>query len=166
MTASFIDFNKLTDHVEVTAGGRVHRIRVVGTYDNPYFCGKDVCTVLNYKNIKVTLRTQVDSYDKKMLSEFIKEAQSSDCTTSLGQNNLINLSYNDSRAIYINEAGLYDLILSSKMPFAEEFKKMVIHVILPSIRRHGKYILEQQLIDSMTQLSLEDKVLEDKVLEE
>ena len=41
--------------------------------------------------------------------------------------------------IYINEAGLYQLIFGSKKTYAEQFQKWVLEDVLPSIRKTGKY---------------------------
>ena len=55
-----------------------------------------------------------------------------------------------SKAIIINESGLYSLILSSKMPNAKRFKHWVTSEILPSIRKHGAYMTEQTLEQALT----------------
>jgi prophage antirepressor-like protein len=41
----------------VTMGGKDHHIKLAGTTEEPYFCGKDVCETLGYENesIKTTL---------------------------------------------------------------------------------------------------------------
>ena len=44
----------------------------------------------------------------------------------------------------INESGLYSLILSSKLPSAKRFKYWVTREVLPSIRKHGGYIANQE----------------------
>ena len=44
----------------------------------------------------------------------------------------------------INESGLYSLILSSKHPSAKEFKHWVTSEVLPSIRKNGAYIRNQE----------------------
>lgn len=41
---------------------------------------------------------------------------------------------------FINESGLYSLILSNKLPKAKEFKHWVTNEILPSIRKTGQYV--------------------------
>ena len=43
-----------------------------------------------------------------------------------------------------NESGLYSLILSSKLPSAKEFKHWVTSEVLPSIRKNGAYIRNQE----------------------
>lgn len=47
---------------------------------------------------------------------------------------------------FINESGLYSLILSSKLPTAKVFKRWVTSQVLPSIRKHGGYITGQQVL--------------------
>ena len=46
--------------------------------------------------------------------------------------------------IIINESGLYSLILTSKLPQAKEFKRWVTKDVLPSIRKNGGYIRNQE----------------------
>ena len=46
----------------------------------------------------------------------------------------------DQKATFINESGLYSLILSSKLPQAKAFKHWVTAEVLPQIRRTGGYI--------------------------
>ena len=46
-----------------------------------------------------------------------------------------------SKTIFINESGLYALILSSKLPQAREFKRRVASEVLGQIRKMGGYIL-------------------------
>ena len=45
-----------------------------------------------------------------------------------------------SKTIFINESGLYSLILSSKFPQVREFKRWVTSEVLPQIRKMGGYI--------------------------
>ena len=45
----------------------------------------------------------------------------------------------------INESGLYSLILSSKLPAAKRFKRWVTSEVLPAIRRHGLYAVDDML---------------------
>ena len=46
-----------------------------------------------------------------------------------------------SQAIFINESGLYSLILSSKLDSAKRFKHWVTSEGLPSIRKQGGYMI-------------------------
>lgn len=80
----------------------------------PWFIGKDVASILGYSNTAKAIRDHVDDEDK--LTERIV------------------LSGQNREAIFINESGLYSLILSSKLPNAKRFKKWVTGEVLPSIR--------------------------------
>lgn len=46
----------------------------------------------------------------------------------------------DLQTIFINESGLYSLILGSKKQEAKIFKKWVTSEVLPSIRKNGSYV--------------------------
>ena len=88
----------------------------------PYFVGKDVAEILGYKDTSDAMRRHVDDEDKLTR-----------CFTDSGQ----------SREMYvINESGLYSLILSSKLPTA---KRWVTSEVLPAIRRHGLYAVDDML---------------------
>lgn len=88
------------------------------------FVGKDVADILRYTNTPKAIRDHVDDEDK--LTERIV------------------LSGQNREVIFINESGLYSLILSSKMPNAKKFKHWVTAEVLPSIRKNGGYIYNQE----------------------
>lgn len=94
-------------------------IRTLEISNEPWFVGKDVADILEYTNTAKAIRDHVDSEDK--LTERIVLS---------GQNRDV---------IFINESGLYSLILSSKMPSAKSFKRWVTSEVLPSIRKTGNY---------------------------
>ena len=87
-----------------------------------YFVGKDVAKALGYKNPSNALQVHVDSEDK----------------TSY----LIQVSGSNYKAntVFVNESGLYSLVLSSKLPQAKVFKHWVTSEVLPQIRKTGGYI--------------------------
>ena len=85
-----------------------------------FFVGKDVATTLGYSNTRDALRQHVDNEDKL----------ESQITTSGQRRNVI----------FINESGLYSLVLSSKLPQAKAFKRWVTSEVLPQIRKTGGYI--------------------------
>ena len=89
------------------------------------FVGKDVAQALGYSNTSKAIQQHVDHEDKGILP--IRET-----------------AY-ETRAVVINESGLYSLILSSKLPQAKAFKRWVTSEVLPSIRKTGRYELPQQL---------------------
>ena len=87
------------------------------------FCAKDVCDALGYSNGRDAVRKHVDGEDKTTVAI---------CDTG---------SNNKSQAIFINESGLYALILSSKLDSAKRFKHWVTSEVLPSIRKQGGYMM-------------------------
>ena len=87
------------------------------------FCGKDVCDALGYSNGRDAVRKHVDGDDKTTVAI---------CD---GGSNY------KSQAIFINESGLYSLILSSKLESARRFKHWVTSEVLPSIRKQGGYMV-------------------------
>jgi prophage antirepressor-like protein len=151
--------------MSVTINENVHLIKLAGTENDPYFCGKDVCTILGYSNIKNNLFNHVDADEKKDLSELVgRESNGPLVPNKVGEKfspTLLGtrgpLNGNQGRAVYINEPGLYRLVMASKVPFAKEFQNMVYSVILPQIRKHGFYMAERRLIESMNvQLASKD----------
>ena len=51
---------------------------------------------------------------------------------------------------FVNESGLYSLVLGSRKPEAKKFKRWVTHEVLPSIRKHGAYMTEDTLEKALT----------------
>ena len=99
-------------------------IRAVDIDGEPWFVGKDIAQVLGYGDTDQALRRHVDDEDK--LTRQINGSGQSRAMT------------------FINESGLYSLILSSKLPTAKVFKRWVTSQVLPSIRKHGGYIAGQE----------------------
>ena len=85
-----------------------------------FFVGKDVAKALGYKDTNDAMKKHVDLEDK--LTRQIADS---------GQRRMV---------IFINESGLYSLILSSKLEQAKAFKRWVTSEVLPQIRRTGGYI--------------------------
>lgn len=154
-----INLNKCNDHIIFDIQNQQHKVKIVGTIDNPYFCGKDVCCILGYVSTKNALQNHVKSKYKKDLKTLNDEVGIIAMSTFLGSSNLQNLSYNEGKAVYINEQGLYSLIMHSKTKFAEGFQDLVYEQILPSIRKHGSYTLEQEF---QAKLDIKDKELKEK----
>ena len=104
------------------------KVRTMEINGEPYFVGKDVAEILGYERPAKAILDRVDNEDKDEVP--IKD--------SIGrmQNTAI-----------INESGLYSLILSSKLPKAKEFKRWVTSEVLPSIRKHGAYAVDELLND-------------------
>lgn len=88
----------------------------------PLFCAKDVCEALGYKKARNAIAQHVDEGD----------ALKQGLIDSLGREQL---------TTFINESGLYALILSSKLESARRFKHWVTSEVLPAIRKQGGYMV-------------------------
>lgn len=53
------------------------QIKMVGTFEDPYFCGKDVAEALGYKGVQQTINERIDKEDKKILNDLEFCAQES-----------------------------------------------------------------------------------------
>jgi anti-repressor protein len=94
------------------------KIRTEGDAENPMFCLTDLCRCLDLRVNKVVQRLSDDVLSKYPISD------------RLGRQQMTN---------FVNEDGLYDVILESRKPEAKAFRKWVTSEVLPSIRRHGAY---------------------------
>ena len=56
-------------------------------------------------------------------------------------------------SIYINESGLYSLILNSTKPIAKKFQHWITSSVLPSIRKTGSYEIEKKYKDKLDHLN-------------
>ena len=99
-------------------------VRTTGTPEQPLFCLADVARVLGLKTSKLVQRLSDDVLSKYPISD------------SLGREQVTN---------FINEDGLYDVILDSRKPEAKRFRKWVTSEVLPSIRKHGAYMTQQTI---------------------
>lgn len=97
-------------------------VRTAGTSDNPMFCLSDLCRCLGLSAKGVNQRL-----DKGVISTYpLKTAGGTQ------------------QALFVNEDGLYDVILDSRKPEAKAFRKWITSEVLPSIRKTGGYIATKQ----------------------
>lgn len=108
-------------------------IRVFNRQGEPWFVGKDVAEKLGYHNTRDAVRVHVAQEDKGVVK-----------CDSLGGNQMTTL---------INESGLYALILASKLPQAQAFKRWVTSEVLPQVRKTGGYIPVEKQDDDTTILA-------------
>ncbi|WP_088109704.1 BRO-N domain-containing protein [Tyzzerella sp. An114] len=126
--------------LQVFKNENLGEIRTIIINNEVWFVGKDVARILGYAKPENAISTYIDNEDK---------------TTTLIQG--IGSNYK-SKAVIINESGLYSLILSSKLPKAKEFKRWVTSEILPQIRKNGYYssspedFLKQAILEIVKQI--------------
>ena len=110
------------DEIKIFKNQEFGAIRTfINEQGEPMFCAKDVCDALKYGNSREALRKHVDE----------KDVTKRDTPTKGGKQMMT----------FINESGLYALILSSKLESARRFKHWVTSEVLPSIRKQGGYMM-------------------------
>lgn len=100
------------------------QIRTVEINGEVWFIGKDLADDLGYQNGSRDIARHVDEEDRKIMS-FNDGLQNRDMTI-------------------VNESGLYALILGSRLENAKKFKKWVTSEVIPSVRKNGGYIANQE----------------------
>lgn len=101
--------------------GEIRTIEIDGEI---WFVGKDVAAALGYQAERNAIAAHVDE-DDKMTHRISASGQNRDMTI-------------------INESGLYSLILSSGLENAKKFKKWITSEVIPSIRKNGGYLANQE----------------------
>ena len=104
------------------------KLNIIKKDDDIWFRGKTVASILGYEDTKKAIFKHVDEEDKCSLKRLKSKGDDSSPLTR-----------NAGNTIYINESGLYSLILRSKMDKAKDFQRWVTKEVLPSIRKTGKY---------------------------
>ena len=94
------------------------------------FCGSDVAKALGYTNANKALADHCKKDDLTNRYPIVD---------SLGRTQ---------QAIFISESNVYRLAFGSKLPSAERFTDWVTEEILPSIRKRGGYILNQDKLSN------------------
>ena len=115
-----------------------NKISVIKCNDEIWFRGKSVAQSLGHLKPLKALHTHVDKEDKRKLSN-LEGVPQNGVHLRLGVPRFgvhLNLQ---SGCLFINESGLYSLILRSKLESAKVFKRWVTKDVLPSIRKTGRY---------------------------
>ena len=89
-----------------------NELAIIKKDDDIWFRAKTVANILKYSNQRKAIIDHVDSEDKCSLNEL-----------KFRGNESLPLKWNIKNTIYINESGLYSLILRSDMDKAKEFKR-------------------------------------------
>ena len=96
-------------------GRQVRTIRLDG---EPWFVAADVCAVLGLSNPSQAL-SSLEADERRLITNEAWRA-------------------NGGMAI-VSEPGLYSLILRSRRPEARDFRRWIIHEVLPTLRQSGEY---------------------------
>lgn len=130
-----IKSDEVNDKKEVCVNGKIFKYRgknidvQFDEHNEPWFKGKDIATLLTYKDSHCALRTNVSDANKKKLYEI------NNFHTGL---NPVSQPRKNS-PIYINQAGVFSLLLKSSKKEAKEFQNWVSDDVLTCINKTGKY---------------------------
>lgn len=125
-------------------------IRVIEQDGAPWFVGKDVAEKLGYSNTKDAIISHVDDEDKRIVQRSEIATLENNIPKSALPVNFVSADIPNRGLMFINESGLYSLVLSSKLESAKRFKHWVTSEVLPSIRNHGAYMTDQTLEQALT----------------
>jgi len=117
---------------------------IIDKNDEVWFNANNVTTALEYIDSRSAIRNHVDKDDVIQLRNIAHDV----------------VVVAHPQTIFMNEPGLYSLILSSKMKLAIDFKKWVTSVVLPSIRKYGSYKLKQDYDNQINDLIKQIKKFE------
>ncbi len=119
------------NNLQIFSNEEFGQVRTINIDSDVWFVGKDVAEILGYSNTRKALTDHVDDEDK-LDGVTIRD--------SIGR---------EQSPVFINESGLYSLILSSKMPNARKFKRWVTSEVLPAIRKTGSYQKPMSQVEMM-----------------
>ena len=99
-------------------------VRTITKDNEPMFCLSDVCKALDLEQVsRVKSRLKEDGVtNSKVIDRLGREQE----------------------ATFINESNLYKVIFQSRKPSAERFTDWVTDEVIPSIRKNGGYIANQE----------------------
>lgn len=98
-------------------------VRTVVVDDKPMFCLIDICKALELSNSR-TVADRLDEDER--------------CKVDLPR---------QGETWFVTESGLYAVVIRSDKPSAKKFRKWVTSDVLPSIRKHGVYAVDELLND-------------------
>ncbi|EDQ2394165.1 hypothetical protein RU50_005262 [Salmonella enterica subsp. enterica] len=116
---AFSSNQRQTKVPEVFSFQEHHDVRIQVIDNEPWFCLKDVCDILDIKNPRDMLAKQLDRGGvEKIYTPTISATQ---------------------QISFINEPNLYRVIFRSNKPEARQFQDWVFNEVLPTIRKTGRY---------------------------
>lgn len=131
------------------------RIRIsIGENDDTYFVATDLARILGYGSAKDMVRS-LDADEKGMHK-----------VPTLG---------GDQSMLVVNESGLYRLILNRETAYIKDedarnhvkrFQRWITHDVLPSIRRHGGYMVGQETMSPEEMLAASMRWLKSRIAEQ
>lgn len=109
------------NNIEIFKNNQFGEVRILKKENEILFVAKDICEALELSNPSMAVSRLDDDERAKF---------------NLGRQGKTN---------FVNEFGLYNLILGSRKPEAKKFKRWITHDVIPEIRRTGSYNSKPQI---------------------
>ena len=136
----------MTNELQIFENKQFGQLRAIMKDGEPWFVAADVCKALEVGNPSQAL-TRLDD-DEKFTTIISNEGAASGISS----------------LAFVNEPGLYTLVLGSRKREAKSFKRWVTHDVVPSIRKTGAYMtpetIEKVLLNPDTIISLATQLKE------
>jgi len=110
--------NQTNTDIKLFKNENFGEVRVTKINGEPLFCLSDVCGMLELSAKDVKRRLSGEVVTNHPIIDNLGRTQ---------------------KALFVNEDGLYDVILDSRKPEAKEFRRWVTSEILPTLRKTGSY---------------------------
>ena len=115
--------------MEVFQNKEFGSVRVVMLDGAPWFSAADVCKALDIANSRDAI-AKLDADEKMTVGLTDGHSGARGGAQKMG---------------FVNEPGLYALMMRSRKPEAKAFQRWIIHEVIPCIRKHGGYLTESLL---------------------
>lgn len=114
------------NNVKIFTNSQFGEIRTIEENDKVLFCGADIAKALGYSNASKAIKDHCKCITKR----YIPHPQSVDKQIEMS---------------FVTEGDLYRLIAHSKLPSAEKFESWIFDEVLPTIRKTGGYVSNEDL---------------------
>lgn len=118
----------MTENIELFNSGEFGGLRIAEDEGRAMFCAKDVAEALGYSNSRKAIADHCKGVTKRYPLQ-----------TAGGTQELV----------FISEPDVLRLIVSSKLPKAQEYERWVFDEVLPAIHRDGAYVATDGTEDDM-----------------
>ena len=135
------------NNIQVFTNQHFGQVRVVMRDGDPWFVAADVCRALDVGNISQAVSRLEEDEIHIILND-----------TNRGKRSMA----------VVSEPGLYALVLGSRKPEAQSFRRWITHEVLPAIRQEGAYMTPERLQevledpDTLIALAQRLKLLQEK----
>nr|ALN41998.1 bro-a [Cnaphalocrocis medinalis granulovirus] len=143
-------------------GGAICEIWIVEVEKDKFmYGGHGVAEFLGYSKPWNALKRHVKPQWSKKWDEIKSTPKQGTLVTSSNDNHLPTNWH--PHTVFISEAGVYALIMRSKLPAAKEFQRWLFEEVLPELRRSGKYDIQNNQSSSSEIVNFDKKLAEAQI---